>query len=115
MVKGLVVSDLVWEKCPDTGRYDFREVMGSTRELPCDLALVAIDYQGAVSGPLWGQFGLWLDSRGLIASEDHRTSQPRIFVAGDARRGQSLVVWAIAEGRAAAATLHAALLAGGPN
>ena len=115
MVKGLVVSDLVWEKCPDTGRYDFREVPGSTRELPCDLALVAIGYQGAVPGPLWGQFGLSLDSRGLIASEDHRTSQPRIFVAGDARRGQSLVVWAIAEGRAAAATLHAALLAGEPN
>ena len=108
-VKGLVVVDLAWEKCPDSGIHKFQEVPDSERELPCDLALVAIGYQGAVPGPLWAQLGLSLDVQGLIKAKNHCTSQPRIFVAGDARRGQSLVVWAIAEGRAAAAALHAGI------
>ncbi len=101
-VKGLLVSDLAWEKDATTGRYSFQEVPGSERELPCDLALIAIGYQGATPGPLWAQLGLSLDARGLIATENYRTEQPRVFVAGDVRRGQSLVVWAIAEGREAA-------------
>ena len=110
VVKGLLVSDLAWEKNPDTGRYSFQEVPGSARELPCDLALIAIGYQGATPGPLWAQLGLSLDANGLIATENYRTTQPRVFVAGDVRRGQSLVVWAIAEGRAAAATVHGAMI-----
>lgn len=110
VVKGLLVTDLAWEKDFDTGRYSFQEVPGSERELPCDLALIAIGYQGAMPGPMWAQLGLLLDTRGLIATENYHTDQPRVFVAGDVRRGQSLVVWAIAEGRAAAEEVHRAMI-----
>ena len=110
-VKGLLVSDLAWEKNPETGHYHFPEVPGSARDLPCDLSLVAIGYQGALPGPLWAQLGLSLNSRGLVATENHRTEQPKVFVAGDVRKGQSLVVWAIAEGRAAAEVMQEGLLA----
>ena len=109
-VKGLLVSDLAWEKNPETGHYHFQEVPGSERELPCDLALVAIGYQGALPGPLWAQLGLSLDKRGLVATENYSTEQPKVFVAGDVRKGQSLVVWAIAEGRAAAEVVQPYLL-----
>ncbi len=109
VVKGLLVSDLAWERNSVTGHYDFREIPGSERELPCDLALIAIGYQGATPGPLWAQLGLSLDAKGLVATENYRTEQPDVFVAGDVRKGQSLVVWAIAEGRAAADVVMFAL------
>ena len=101
-VKGLVVADLIWEKDTATGRYVFREKPGSEREIPCDLALIAIGYRGVAPGAIWEQLDLLPDERGLIPGEYYRTAHPRVFVAGDARRGQSLVVWAIAEGREAA-------------
>ncbi len=105
-VKGLVVADLIWEKDSTTGRYVFREKPGSEREIPCDLALIAIGYRGVAPGAIWEQLDLLPDERGLIPGEDYRTAHPRVFVAGDARRGQSLVVWAIAEGREAAAVME---------
>ena len=72
------------------------------RILPCDLALLAIGFVHPEQDNVIAQLGLDLDARGNIAADNYRTSKANIFAAGDARRGQSLVVWAIAEGREAA-------------
>lgn len=79
---------------------------GTEREIPADLVLVAMGFTGPEVDPLTEQIGIELTSRGLVArSDDYATTVPGVFVAGDAGRGQSLVVWAIAEGRAAAAAV----------
>lgn len=109
-VKALKIVELKWDKDPVSGKNTFVEVQGSEREIPCDLALIAIGYKGAPSGPIWEQLGLTLNERGLIQVENCQTSQPKLFVAGDVRRGQSLVVWAIAEGRKAAEEVNKFLL-----
>ena len=72
-------------------------------EIPCDLALIAIGFSGPEkAGPI-EQLGLHIDKRGAIAvDKNYQTNVPGVFAAGDARRGQSLVVWAISEGRQAA-------------
>jgi glutamate synthase (NADPH) small chain len=78
-------------------------VPGSEFYLDADLVLIAIGFSGPVRKGLLEQLPLALDSRGNVkADETYMTSVPGIFSAGDARRGQSLVVWAIAEGRQAA-------------
>jgi glutamate synthase (NADPH/NADH) small chain len=73
-----------------------------------DLVLLAMGFTGPVKPGLVEQLGVKLDPRTNIAAneEDYQTSAPGVFVAGDARRGQSLVVWAIAEGRKAAASVN---------
>jgi glutamate synthase (NADPH) small chain len=82
--------------------------------IPCELALIAIGYRGMVNeNRIWLSVqGLQANESGLLAGENYHTQTPGVFVAGDARRGQSLVVWAIAEGRGAATAidifLHAA-------
>ena len=68
------------------------------REIPADLLLAATGFSGAESG-LAEAFGLALDGRGRLGGEDYRTADPKVFACGDMRRGASLVVWAIAEGR----------------
>jgi glutamate synthase (NADPH/NADH) small chain len=72
---------------------------GSEFELPADLVLIAIGFAGVERGPAIEQLGLRLDARGNIHAPTFATSSAGVFAAGDARRGQSLVVWAIAEGR----------------
>jgi glutamate synthase (NADPH) small chain len=77
---------------------------GTEREVPCDLVLLAMGFTGAEDGGLLSGIGLGLDERGRVPRDDrYATSVPGIFVAGDMGRGQSLIVWAIAEGRSAAA------------
>lgn len=100
-VQRLQLVELIWEKDPKTGRYAFMEKPGSAYEIPCELALIAIGYRGVASSPMWEELGLRTDDNGLLPAQNYRTKHPKVFVAGDARRGQSLVVWAIAEGRAA--------------
>jgi glutamate synthase (NADPH/NADH) small chain len=79
---------------------------GTEHDIPADLVLIAMGFTGPETDGLAAQTGVELSGRGLIArSDDFRTSLPGVFVAGDAGRGQSLVVWAIAEGRAAAAAV----------
>ncbi|NUU19787.1 glutamate synthase subunit beta [Cellulomonas humilata] len=79
---------------------------GTEREIPADLVLVAMGFTGPEIDPLTAQIGIELTSRGLVArTDDYSTTVPGVFVAGDAGRGQSLIVWAIAEGRAAAAAV----------
>ncbi len=85
-------------------------VAGTERVLPADLVLLAIGFDGTEDGPLLGQLGLVRDDGGAIrAAPDWQTDAPGVFVAGDMHRGASLIVWAIAEGRAAAASIHAYL------
>jgi glutamate synthase (NADPH/NADH) small chain len=78
------------------------------REIPADLLLAATGFSGAESG-LAEAFGLALDGRGRLGGEDYRTADPKVFACGDMRRGASLVVWAIAEGRACARAVDEAL------
>jgi glutamate synthase (NADPH/NADH) small chain len=77
--------------------------VGQSLELPCDLALLAIGFDGVEHMPLLEGLGLTLNRRGALpCGSDWQTDAPGVFVCGDAHRGASLVVWAIAEGRSAA-------------
>jgi len=88
------------------GQQKFREVSGSEEEWPCQLALLAMGFVGPEKqGPV-SDLGLELDPRGNVkAGSDYKTSRDGVFAAGDMRRGQSLVVWAIHEGREAARSI----------
>jgi glutamate synthase (NADPH/NADH) small chain len=81
----------------------FAEVEGSEREIPAELVLFAMGFTGPEKAGLVEQLGVELDERGNVKRDaSYLSSVPGVFVAGDAGRGQSLIVWAIAEGRAAA-------------
>jgi glutamate synthase (NADPH) small chain len=83
---------------------------GTERDLPADLVLLAIGFDGTEDQPLLGQLGVVRNRRGAVdARPDWQTGADGVFVAGDMHRGASLIVWAIAEGRAAAAAIHAYL------
>jgi len=91
----------------------FEPVAGTEHEIPAQLVLLALGFTGPEHGPLLEQLDVELGPRGAVArAEDFATSVPGVFVAGDAGRGQSLVVWAIAEGRAAAAAVDTYLTGG---
>jgi len=81
---------------------EFRPVPGSEFTIECDLVLLAMGFTGPVRNGMVERLGLELDKRGNVKAEDYHTSVPGVFAAGDMRRGQSLVVYAIAEGRQAA-------------
>ncbi len=84
----------------------FVALEGSERELPADLVFLAMGFTGPERSPLVEQLGLDLDERGNVRRDgDFRTNLEDVFVCGDAGRGQSLIVWAIAEGRAAASAV----------
>ena len=102
IVKKLHGIRLEWAKGAD-GRQTMREVAGSDFELDCDLCFLAMGFVSPEhDGPI-NQLGLQKDARGnVIVDDNYRTSSPGVFSAGDMRRGQSLVVWAISEGRQAA-------------
>jgi glutamate synthase (NADPH/NADH) small chain len=87
----------------DNGRQVMEEIPGSEFELECDLVLLALGFLGPEPDSVIAQLGLKLDQRGNIECDaNFMSSVPGVFAAGDARRGQSLVVWAIWEGREAA-------------
>ena len=80
-----------------------REVAGSEREIPCELALLAAGFLHPRHDGLLDSLGVEYDERGNVKAVNYQsTVNPKIFTAGDCRRGQSLVVWAISEGREAA-------------
>jgi len=82
----------------------FEPIPGTERELPADYVFLAMGFTGPERGPLLEQLGVELDERGNVARDrSYMSSVEGVFVAGDAGRGQSLIVWAIAEGRSAAA------------
>ncbi len=88
---------------PVTGRRAMNEVPGSEMEIETDFVLLAMGFTGPERGGVLKELGVKLDARGNVqADQNYMTSIPGVFAAGDMRRGQSLVVWAIAEGREAA-------------
>jgi len=108
-VTAVELVDVQWAMNEETGRNGFQEVADSSREIPCDLALLAVGFVHPQKEGLLSQLGVDLDQRGNVQTENYKTSVEGIYAAGDMRRGQSLVVWAIAEGRAAAAVVDTAL------
>ena len=85
------------------GRMQFVEVEGSNKTLPCDLAFLAMGFLGPEKPGMLEELGVELDARGNVLADKHwMTSVDGVFTAGDMQRGQSLIVWAIAEGRSAA-------------
>jgi glutamate synthase (NADPH/NADH) small chain len=89
-----------------------QEIAGSEFTLKADLIFLAMGFVGPKKQGLIEQTGVDLDGRGNVAANvvDYRTSDPQIFACGDMRRGQSLVVWAIREGRQAARAVDEALM-----
>ncbi|WP_027345310.1 glutamate synthase subunit beta [Hamadaea tsunoensis] len=107
-VRAIVLADVVVERV--NGRGVVTQVPGSEREIPADLVLLAIGFEGTDALPALAQLGLERSDRGTVeADENWQTGTPGVFVAGDAHKGASLIVWAIAEGRSAAAAIHAYL------
>jgi len=100
-LKALKTVEVEWKKIPGQ-RPQLIERKGSEKEWPCEMALLALGFTGPEES-LPKQFGLTFDDRGNIKGEnEYQTNKPNVFTAGDARRGQSLIVWAISEGREAA-------------
>lgn len=93
---GLKLVDIKWTV------NGMEKIDGTERILPCELALLAAGFVHPQKEGMVEQLGLELDERGNVKAENYATNQPGIFTAGDMRRGQSLVVWAISEGREAA-------------
>jgi glutamate synthase (NADPH/NADH) small chain len=90
---------LEWVK-GDNGRPVMKEVAGSEFELDCDLVLLALGFLGPERGPLFTDLGVELNERGNVKVDQRwMTTASGVFSCGDMRRGQSLVVWAIWEGR----------------
>src|SRR5687767_303151 len=102
-VEKLVAARVEWQRAPD-GQSKMIEMPGTEFEMKADLVLLAMGFTGPVQAGLVLQSGVARDARSNVMAntDDYRTSVEKIFAAGDMRRGQSLVVWAIREGRQAA-------------
>lgn len=100
-LKALKIVDLEW-KITDTGKpAQFSEISGTEREIPCELVLLAMGFIHPQHEGLINQLEIELDEKGNVRTPEnsYQTNISKIFTAGDMRRGQSLVVWAISEGR----------------
>ncbi|HKH60538.1 MAG TPA: glutamate synthase subunit beta [Flavitalea sp.] len=113
-LKALKVVELEWKITPDGRTAGFSEITNSVREIPCELALLAMGFVHPQHEGLLNELGVDLDERGNVkASEkNYQTNISKIFSAGDMRRGQSLVVWAISEGRECAKKVDEFLMGG---
>lgn len=99
------------ELAASNGRPAFAPIPGSEFELPADLVLLAMGFKGPERGGMLDQLGVRITERGTVwRDEQWMTSVPRVFTAGDMQRGQSLIVWAIAEGRSCARAVDAYLM-----
>jgi glutamate synthase (NADPH) small chain len=112
-VTALECTRIDWVKGID-GRMAMKEVDGSKFELKADLILLAMGFLGPRKPGMIEQAGVALDPRGNVLANvvDYKTSVPKLFAAGDMRRGQSLVVWAIREGRQCARSIDESLMGG---
>ncbi|HWC83069.1 MAG TPA: glutamate synthase subunit beta [Pseudonocardiaceae bacterium] len=109
-VTAIELAEVRVHKDPETGRREVIPTTEQTEVLPADLVLLAIGFEGVEQMPLLDGLDLTLTGRGTLAcGSDWQTDAPGVFVCGDAHRGASLVVWAIAEGRSAAAAVDAYL------
>ena len=101
-LQALEIVDIEWKLNQKTGKSNFEEVPGSVRQIPCELALLAVGFVHPQHEGILEQLKVTLDDRGNVATSGYATNVSGVFAAGDMRRGQSLVVWAISEGREAA-------------
>jgi len=110
-VEALECVRVEWAREPD-GRFAMQEAPGSAFKLQADLVLLAMGFLGPRQPGMIEQSGVELDPRGNVRANtiDYRTSVPKLFAAGDMRRGQSLVVWAIREGRQCARAIDEFLI-----
>jgi len=104
-LSGLEIVNVEWTIGKD-GRFNMSEIPDSIRIIPCDVAFLAIGFVHPQKEGLLDQLGVELDNKGNVKTENYKTSMDKVYAAGDMRRGQSLVVWAIAEGRQAAQAVH---------
>ena len=104
-VKAIHLVDIEWSK-NDKGQFVPRNVDGTERVVPADLVLLAMGFLGPEAEVL-DHLGVEQDARGNVDAAGYLTSVDGVFAAGDARRGQSLIVWAINEGRQCAAAVNA--------
>lgn len=100
-LKALKIVDLEWKASADGRPAGFQEIAGSERILPCELALLAMGFVHPQHEGIIQDLGIELDERGNVKASEtaYQTTLPKVFACGDVRRGQSLVVWAISEGR----------------
>ncbi len=105
---GLKVVDVEWT---DKSKFQFNEIEGSERVIPCERAYLAIGFLGPQKEGLLEQLGIETNQRSNIVDTMYQTNKKNVFAAGDCRRGQSLVVWAISEGRKAAYAVNKYLTA----
>lgn len=110
-LKAVKIVKLAWEKDAASGRMKMQEIPGSEQELPADIVLIAAGFLGAQSY-VAEAFGVELNERTNVKTEQggYRTSRDNVFVTGDMHRGQSLVVWAIREGREVARAVDESLM-----
>ena len=102
-ISGLKTVKVVWEN----GKFD--EIPDTEKIYPCDLVLIAVGFVHTQKEGLLDQLNINLDEKGNVKAENYKTNVDKVFTAGDMRRGQSLVVWAIQEGREAARALDQSL------
>ncbi len=104
--------DLEWNAGADGRPAQFSEIPGSERELPCELALLAMGFVHPQQDGLLTELEVELDERGNVKAPEstYLSSRSKFFAAGDMRRGQSLVVWAISEGRECARSVDEFLM-----
>ena len=99
-LKALRLTDIEWYD--DNGRKAFKKQEGTTREIPCEMVFLAMGFVHPQKEGMLTALGVELDQYGNVSTKGYATSVDKVFAAGDMRRGQSLVVWAISEGREAA-------------
>jgi glutamate synthase (NADPH/NADH) small chain len=102
-ISGLKTVNVAWEN----GKFD--EISDTEKIYPCDLVLIAVGFVHTQKEGLLDQLNINLDERGNVKAQNYKTNVDKVFTAGDMRRGQSLVVWAIQEGREAARALDQSL------
>ena len=95
---------------PATGAPRLTEIAGTEKTWPCDLAILALGFIGPETNTVVQQYGCELDARGNVKTDNFMSSTPGFFSAGDAQRGQSLIVWAISDGRECARAVDAWLM-----
>ena len=99
------------EQVFENGKISFKEIVNSEEEIEADLVLLALGFTGPETSPILEQLGVALDERGNVdRSETYETSIESVFTCGDMGRGQSLIVWAIAEGRSCASSVDEFLM-----
>jgi len=110
-LKKLHAVRLQWARDPASAQMKMSEIPGSEFDLDCDLVLLAMGFVGPAKKGMIEELGVALDARGNVSADHTKmTSVPGVFTAGDMTRGQSLVVWAIHEGRTAAEGVHSYLM-----